>query len=140
MTREQIQGFHKRGDCFILPSRGEGFGIPLAEAMAFGNPCIGSNYGGVLEFMNQENSFLADCQVTPVSGMIFSNYNGKMCWGHPDVMQLRKYMRFVYENREAAKEIAVKGRDTIKEKFSWEIVGNTMVNRLEQIQRRNTSE
>jgi glycosyltransferase involved in cell wall biosynthesis len=101
--------------------------------MAFGNPTIGSRYSGNLEFMNDENSFLADCQITPVSGMIFSNYNGSMCWGHPDIMQLREHMRYVYENRKEARQVGLRGLETIKEQFSWEVVGKSMVDRLKQI-------
>lgn len=40
-------------DIFALPSRSEGFGISLVEAMAMGIPCIASNLEGPAEVMEQ---------------------------------------------------------------------------------------
>jgi len=45
-------------NAFVLPSRGEGWGIPLMEAMAMELPTIGTNWSGNVEFMNDNNAFL----------------------------------------------------------------------------------
>lgn len=133
MPADQMASLHKAGNCFVLAHRAEGFGIPHAEAMSYGNPVIASGYGGNLDFMNKDNSFLIDTKETPVAGMVFSNYHGLMTWGDPDLMHLRKHMRFVYENRQAAKQIGLAGLETIKTKLSSQVIGNLMVNRLKEI-------
>ena len=131
---DHIRALHKQSDYFVLPHRGEGFGIPHAEAMIAGNPVISSRYGGNLEFMNDKNSFLVDCQEIPVSGMIFSNYHGGMTWAHPDIMQIRKHMRYVYENQAKARAIGKLGQQTIKDDYNWNRIGHLMSGRLKEIQ------
>ena len=133
MTYEQVQSLHKRGDCFVMTTRGEAFGIPYAESMGYGNPTIGTGFGGNLEFMNNKNSYLIDYQMTPVSGMLFNNYHGHMTWADPSVMHTRKLMREVFENPEAAKVKGLLGRQTILEDLSYEKIGGLIVKRLETI-------
>lgn len=134
LTSEQMMGFHDRGDCFVLPHKGEGFGIPHAEAMALGKPVIATNYSGNLEFMNSDNSYLVDCFEAPVCNMIFPNYHGYMNWVEPSVSHLKALMRQVYEDRKAAKKVGERAAKDISEQLSAEIIAGKIVGRLQQIQ------
>jgi len=40
-------------DCLLMPSRCEGWGHPVFQALMFGMPIIASNYGGYLDFVNR---------------------------------------------------------------------------------------
>jgi glycosyltransferase involved in cell wall biosynthesis len=135
LSAEQMQELHMRGDCFVLPHRGEGFGIPHAEAMSYGKPVITTNYSGNLEFMKKDNSYLVDYFETPVYNMLFPLYNARMNWAEPSVMHMRKLMRYVFEHRV---EAALKGqaaRKYIQENLNWEVIGKLMVKRLREIQK-----
>ena len=49
-TRNQLMGLLAEADCFVFPSRGEGFGHTPLEAMATGLPCIIPNAHGCAEY------------------------------------------------------------------------------------------
>lgn len=52
-------------DAFVLPTHGEGWGLPLIEAMAVGLPTIATGWGGQTEFMDATNSYLVGYSMVP---------------------------------------------------------------------------
>lgn len=57
--QRDIAPFYKIMDLNILPSRNEGLGLTLIEAMAAGVPCIGADSGGIREIIDDGvNGFL----------------------------------------------------------------------------------
>lgn len=56
---QNIPEFLEKIDIFVLPSRFEGFGISLIEAMSMGKPCIACDLGGPAEIIgNNERGLL----------------------------------------------------------------------------------
>jgi glycosyltransferase involved in cell wall biosynthesis len=47
-------------DVFLLPSKAEGLGMPLLEAMSVGLPCIATNATGMAELLKHERGTLVD--------------------------------------------------------------------------------
>lgn len=134
MTRSQIAGLHALGDVYVLPTRAEGFGLPYAEAIAAGRPCIATNYSGHLDFLNEGNSWLVDSRETPVLGMPHIPwYTCDQYWGDPSIKDLRRCMREAYENRSLVKKKTEQAKKD-RTKLSWEKIGKLYNKILKEIE------
>lgn len=51
MSEQEILRIHKTCDCYVSAHRGEGWGYPQAQALAFGNPVISTDFGGIHEYL-----------------------------------------------------------------------------------------
>lgn len=141
MSKENIMGLHKRGDCFVLLQHSEGWGLPHFEAAAVGNPVITPSYGGQVDFLKDNNSYLVDYQLTPVVGMPWSPYyKGDQWWCDPDLQHAVRQMRHVYNHREEAKSRGAQARRLVQENFSWDRVGDLVVERLKRIDQGDVNE
>lgn len=60
VKEQEVAMFHQMSDVLILPSVGEGFGLPILEAMATGSIPIVSNFSGHTDFCNEHNSMPLD--------------------------------------------------------------------------------
>ena len=58
VTQSELNILYNVSDLFIFPSREEPLGLVGLEAIAAGTPVIGSNIGGIKEYINQNNGFL----------------------------------------------------------------------------------
>lgn len=127
ITEEQLYSLHQRGDCFVLPSSGEGWSMPAFDALGFGKPVITARKVAS-QFITDENSWLLDSREEPV---LFNNspvrdlYTGHETWEKIDIMELRKTMRYAYNNREETRAKGQLGR-TIPSQYSYENIGNQM--------------
>lgn len=75
-----VSSFLKKIDLFVLPSRFEGFGISLVEAMSMGVPCIASRLAGpeeVLEYGKRGHLFEVENseELANVIDFVIQNYS-----------------------------------------------------------------
>lgn len=114
MEEHEMVDLCHRSDCFVFPSRGEGFGLTPLEAMATGMPAIVPNAHGITEYFNSE--YMYEVKVKETCPAIYSRYKGvdtgKMvvC----DVDHLAQQMRYIYEHQEEAIEMGQKASEYVK--------------------------
>ena len=134
LTQDEMFGLHAGGDCYVSFDRGEGFGLNPFAAGTAGNPIIITGFGGATEYAKPHNSYLINYSLSPVSGMVWSPwYRGDQLWADPDIYHGVELMRHVYKNQDLSKHMGTVLQKEIKENFSWEVIGKTIIKELEEI-------
>jgi glycosyltransferase involved in cell wall biosynthesis/GT2 family glycosyltransferase len=131
MNREMLLEFLRKMDVFVLPSRGEGFGLAGLEAMATGLPVIATNWGGPVEYLDPQDSFPLSYRLVDAQGVEANQVRHFGLWAEPDYEHLRYLMRWLYEHPE---EAAQKGRiaaERVHERWTWERVAKQMCDDLD---------
>lgn len=121
---------YRSADAFVMPSRGEGWGRPIVEAMAMALPVIATNWSGPTEYLSEENSY--PLSVDRMSKVIEGPFKGHL-WAEPSVDRLRVLMRHVRNNMEEAKVKGRKGREDMINRFSPEIVAGIVADHIQKI-------
>jgi glycosyltransferase involved in cell wall biosynthesis len=136
ISETELVSLHKRCNCFVTSTRGEGFGLPIAEAMLCKMPVIATNHGGHLDFCDEENSYLINFELVPSkSHLKVEHAIPGSTWAEPDVQHLKQLMRHVYENRDSVeiKEKVEKAYSNIINNFSWDAAAKKTIAFLEKI-------
>jgi glycosyltransferase involved in cell wall biosynthesis len=137
MDRHQIYRLHKTFDCFVSAHRGEGWGIPQMEAMLMGNPIVSTNLCGIHEYLEHgKDALLVDYSLTQIRNNTFNSqwYRNDQNWGEINSEHLQSTLRWVYDNKKAAKMIGTNARQTVINKFAFPVVGQLMRDRLQAIE------
>jgi glycosyltransferase involved in cell wall biosynthesis len=61
---------YRGADCFVFPSRGEGFGLPPLEAMACGTPVVASRAASIPEVVGDAGVLVDPDDVAEIAGAL----------------------------------------------------------------------
>lgn len=131
LSDEDMIGLHSSCDCFVMPSCGESFCRPAAEALVIGNTPIVTDNTGMIDFINDDNGFVIRSKKTPVIAERkladdFDIYNAYEHWYKPDIYHLIESMQKVYnmhkKDKQAYKKKQQLGIDCA-DQFSHENIG-----------------
>lgn len=129
LSKNEINQLEKRTNCYISMHRSEGLGIPLIESILLKKPVIATNFGGNTDFMQNKNSFLIKFHTEKLKEPIGPYPKGTR-WAVPDIQDASRLMRYVFEKRIKAQEIAEKGHKEIIEKYDPKKIGKFIRKRL----------
>ncbi|MFZ6875199.1 glycosyltransferase [Undibacterium sp. Di27W] len=92
-TQAQMRGLYEISDAVVAPSRGEGFNLPVAEAMLLKLPVITTAWSGQMDFCDASRVWLCDYHFAK-SGSHFSTMHS--AWVNPDIAHLASLMKEVH--------------------------------------------
>jgi glycosyltransferase involved in cell wall biosynthesis len=128
----QLGCLYRSADCFVLTTRGEGWGMPVIEAMACGLPVIATDWSAHCDFMNEENAY-----PLPIAGLVPAQakcpYYAGFRWAEPSYQHLRRLMRHVFENQNEARAKGEKASHDVRSRWTWRDAAAKIVVRVDQI-------
>lgn len=124
---------YRSADCFVLPTRGEGWGMPILEAMACGLPVIATNWSAQTDFYNEENGYPIEVEQL-VDAQAKCDYYKGFQWAAPSEEHLIERMRYVYENQAEAQIVGRKASEEVKRYWTWDRAAEKIVDRLHDIE------
>lgn len=105
LPESELKALYAACDALVAPSRAEGYGLPLAEAMLSGLSVITTGWSGQLDFCNNETAWLVDYDFAPADTHFAQTGS---VWADPKVHRLSEVMRSVFEAPKQKRNAKVK--------------------------------
>jgi glycosyltransferase involved in cell wall biosynthesis len=120
----QILELYRRCHALVAPSRGEGFGLPMAEAMWLGLPVITSAAGGQADFCTDETCWLVGGELAPSRSHVAQR--GSL-WFEPDLGSLVRALQSVHRATASEREVKVaRARERVTRELTWDAVARRL--------------
>jgi glycosyltransferase involved in cell wall biosynthesis len=135
LERPAVTALVQAIDCYVSLHRSEGFGLTMAEAMALGKPVVATGYSANTDFMTPANSLLVRYDLVELQED-HPPYPKGGTWAEPDLDHAAELLRWVHENREAARRLGERAARDVRDYLAPAAVGRLIAGRLEVIRRR----
>ncbi len=112
-SRAQLVRMLHEADCFLWPSRGEGFGLPPLQAALTGAPVVMTTHTGMGDYYDPRYFYPIETAGTSPAPL-YGN------WYEPDVDSAAEQLRKVYENRATALKKGKAAAAYVRKNFSLE--------------------
>ena len=113
VDNKNIPKYLHASDIFIRPSRSEGMGSSFVEAMAAGLPVIGTQEGGIADFLFDEKRNPNE----PVTGWAVDKNSPE---------QIAEAVKDVMSHPEKVRAVVATAKAMVVEKYDWDIVARDM--------------
>ena len=124
LTKHGLRSLYQSAAVFVLPTRGEGWCLPCAEALATGTPLLVTAFSGPAAYLSEEHSY-------PLSHATSLNVDGTV---EPNGTHLSQLMRHVFTAHPSELlEKSIKAKEFAAKYFEPSIVALKVIKRLNAI-------
>lgn len=137
LSQDELYSLYKIADCYVQVARGEGFGLPVAEAMLAKVPVIVSNNSGMADFCNANNAFIVGYDLQPAATHLTSNSESSISmWAEPRKGELVQILRQFIEVQDSAevKEKVVAAYNLISTEYTWKKVAERWYDFIDEVE------
>lgn len=115
-----VAALHDEGDCFLLLSRGEGWGLGAFAAAAAGNPVVVTGWGATPEYLPTGYPYLVDHDLAPARAdpldlLLEAPPSGR--WARARVDHAAELLRQVYERPDEAAAWARRAQEELHARY-----------------------
>jgi glycosyltransferase involved in cell wall biosynthesis len=129
INEEFMARLYSTADCFVLPSRGEGWGLGYIQSMACGIPVIATDCSAHTTFCNSTNSLMVPAELQKIDNLdwlLQVPMQQEHSWFEPDYKELRKQMRWAYKNSDKLEALGKKACEDVQ-KYDWQNIAMQIV-------------
>ena len=137
MTRDQLDALYRLASGYVHAARGEGFGLPVAEAMLARVPVISVDSSGLADFVSGDTAAVVGHHLAPATSHV--SIVGST-WSEPSIGDLRREMRALVDGTDSATRLARldAAEELIRTRYSWAAVTDRWAQFVQERVRRRT--
>ncbi len=139
MSYEEIASLYTACDCLVYPYRGEGFALPVLEAMACGLPVVVTANGATDDFVTQDCGWFIPSTRKSIGKDIQGIKLAKDGWMlEPDTEVLSALMKWIAAHPEDAHKKGIAASNYARKEWTWQKAALKAYQRLQTLKQSST--
>ena len=127
-----LDGLLAACDAYLSLHRAEGFGFPIAEAMALGKPVVATGYSGPCDFLDETTGYPVRWSPATTDRRLGPYPEGTR-WAEPDEEHAAAQLRRVREDPSESGRRALAARRRMKDVYGLPAAGRRIAERLDRL-------
>jgi len=130
LTGADMAALYRSCHALVQPYRGEGFGLPIAEAMASGLPVVVPADGPCVDFCDDRTGWLVPARRVPIAPAEWTPTAGGSWWVETSRLGLAAALRQVVADPDRRRRLGAAARQRIVQDFTWDHAAAAAADRL----------